>query len=50
MRARPVSLNEEFYEHTNALVGVARDVERCCLATYSFDLSRFEMEMAELMR
>lgn len=37
-----ISLKDNFYERADALVGVARDVERCCSATYTFDLTRFE--------
>jgi len=37
-----ISLKDNFYERADALVGVARDVDRCCSATYTFDLTRFE--------
>ncbi|EIE20863.1 RecF/RecN/SMC protein [Coccomyxa subellipsoidea C-169] len=36
-----ISLKDNFYGKADALVGVARDVDHCCSATYTFDLTRF---------
>lgn len=36
-----ISLKDNFYGRADALVGVARDVDHCCSATYTFDLTRF---------
>lgn len=36
-----ISLKDNFYVKADALVGVARDIDHCCSATYTFDLTRF---------
>jgi structural maintenance of chromosome 1 len=36
-----ISLKDAFYEKADALVGVCRDADRSCSATYTFDLERF---------
>jgi hypothetical protein len=36
-----ISLKDVFFEKADALVGVARDTERGCSETYTFDLNRF---------
>ncbi|GAB4822702.1 hypothetical protein N2152v2_009748 [Parachlorella kessleri] len=37
-----ISLKDTFYEKADALVGVCKDSERGCSATYTFDLNRFD--------
>eukprot|EP00887_Chlorella_sp_A99_P005722 scaffold1.g5722.t1 len=36
-----ISLKDVFFEKADALVGVCRDQDRGCSATYTFDLSAF---------
>ena len=35
-----MSLEDNFNEGADALVGMAMDVDRCCSTTYTFDLTR----------
>lgn len=37
-----ISLKDSFYDKADGLVGVCRDIESGCSATYTFDLERFD--------
>ena len=37
-----ISLKDVFFEKADALVGVCRNQDLSCSATYTFDLNRFE--------
>ena len=36
-----ISLKDIFYERADALIGVARDADQGCSATFSFDLNAY---------
>ncbi len=38
----PLAPQDIFYEKADALVGVARDGDRACSRTFTFDLNMFE--------
>lgn len=37
-----ISLKDIFYERADALIGVARDADQGCSATYTFDLNAYD--------